>query len=177
MTDAPLENDGATEAFFIGDSLTDKIMMLNLSHYNHRLLSLYKKGKDSAVPFQLVLANVEQKKIDLNYLVDSYKNSFCVPCQIDSGGMFLGFVVSNEDGDKKFYFCSRLIGSQVVAQTTALTNKFNIAMNGTFESCLSLNELLEKAGAILKNVDKSDCDINLDPAEVTKDTLLKLIVE
>ena len=50
-------------------------------------------------------------------------------------------------------------------------------MTTSLKSCLSLQEILLKADAILENVDSSDCDINLNPAEVAKDTLLNLFAK
>ncbi len=175
MTDAPVSDSGATEAFFIGELLTDKILMLNLKHYNHKLLSLYQKGKNNSVPFKLVLANVDQETIDRKYLINSYENAFCMPFQIDSSGMFLGFIKSDKDGNKKFYFCSRNMGNQIAAPNAPMTIKFNSAMSTSFESRLSLNEILEKADAIFENVDKSNFDINLDPFVVTKETFMELL--
>ena len=174
VSDAPLENDGATESFFVGESLTDKIMIINVKHYNRELFRLYKESKNPTVPFNLILADVDKDKIDREFLVYSYEVGDLIPFQIQSGGMFLGFLVSNARGGKKFYFCSRHMRSEIVARTTALTKKFNDTMTASLESCLSLNEILERAGAIMRNVDINNCDIDLDPSAVTKDILIGL---
>ncbi len=175
MTDAPLDNNGAMEAFFIGETLRDKFMILNVNHYNRELFRLYKKHKNPPVPFNLVFADVEKDKFDQQYLTHSYEFGFCVPCKMETGAMFLGFIVASNNGKKKFYFSSRNVSTGVVAKTAALNEKFTSAICTSFENCLSLNEVLEKAGAILNNVDKSNCDIDLDPFDFTKDTLLELI--
>lgn len=167
MTDAPISTGGATEAFFIGESFTDEILMLNLNNYTY--------GDDKPVPFKLVLADVAQARINRQYLLDAHEVAFCVPNEISSGGMFLGFVTADELGDKKFYFFVRDMGSRIVARTTDVTLKINSAMRTTFENCLSLNDVLRRAGAVLDGVTADDCDINLDPAEVTKDTLIGLL--
>ena len=129
---------------------------------------------DIAVPFKLILADVAQEKIDRKYLLDAHEIGFCVPGEISSGEMFLGFLLSDESGAKKFYFFSRSTGERIVARSDELTGKVTSAMLTTFKSCLSLNELLRKAGAVLDDVTADDCEINLDPAEVTKDILLGL---
>ena len=175
VTDAPLDNDGAMETFFIGETLRDKVMILNVNHYNRELFRLYKKSKNLLVPFNIVLADVEQDNIDRDYLTHSYEIGFCVPCKIESGRMFLGFIVANDNGKKKFYFSSKNVGNGVVARNSVLTDKFISAMRTSFENCLSLNEILEKAGAILNGVDKFNCHIDLDPADITKEDLLELI--
>ena len=166
MTDAPIDKGGATEAFFVGETLTDETLMLNLNNYTN----YYQKP----VPFKLILADVAQEKIDRKYLLDAHEIGFCVPSEISSGEMFLGFLLSDESGAKKFYFFSRSTGERIVARSDELTGKVTSAMLTTFKSCLSLNELLRKAGAVLDDVTADDCEINLDPAEVTKDILLGL---
>ena len=170
MTDAPISTGGATEAFFIGESFTDEILMVNLNHYNH-----YADSKP--VPFKLVLADVAQARINRQYLLDAHEVAFCVPNEISSGGMFLGFVTADDLGDKKFYFFARDMGSRIVARTTDVTLKINSAMRTAFEHCLSLNDVLRRAGAVLDGVTADDCDINLDPAEVTKDALIGLLAK
>ncbi len=175
MTDAPLEKNGATEAFFIGESLKNKIMILNVNHYNRELFRLYKNSKNPPVPFNLILSDVAQDKIDGQYLIDDHENDFCVPFQIETSGLFLGLIVSDNTGKKKFYFSSRNMSEGVVARTAALNKKLTSAMITNFENCLSLNEVLEKAGAILKNVDKYTCHIDLDPSDMLKDTIISLL--
>ncbi|MBR1647493.1 MAG: hypothetical protein IJ685_12060 [Selenomonadaceae bacterium] len=169
MTDAPVDKGGATEAFFIGESLTEEMLMVNLNYYN-----FWETGNEP-VPFKLILADVNQGRIDRKYLIDSHEIAFCVPNEISSGEMFLGFLTSDAGGAKKFYFCSGATGKRIVAASNDLTEKFISAMSATFESRLSLNDILVQAGAVLDDVTSDDCDINLDPAEVTKDTLLGLL--
>ncbi|MBR3498488.1 MAG: hypothetical protein IKO05_05785 [Selenomonadaceae bacterium] len=170
MTDAPIAGGGATEAFFVGEKLTDETLMLNLNNYTYG-------RSDRGVPFKLILADVAQEKIDRKYLLDAHEIGFCVPSEISSGEMFLGFLLSDESGAKKFYFFSRSTGERIVARSDELTGKVTSAMLTTFKSCLSLNELLRAAGAVLDDVTADDCEINLDPAEVTKDTLLGLFAK
>lgn len=168
MTDAPIAWGGATEAFFVGESFTDNMLMVNLNYYNY-----YAESKP--VPFKLILADVNQKRINRKYLIDSHEIAFCVPGEISSGEMFLGFLTSDADGSKKFYFYSGSTGRRIVAVSDDSTDKIVSAMNTTFESRLSLNDILARAGAVLEDVTADDCDINLDPAEVAKDTLIGLL--
>ena len=170
MTDAPIAGGGATEAFFVGETLTDETLMLNLNNYTY---GWYLKP----VPFKLILADVAQEKIDRKYLLDAHEIGFCVPSEISSGEMFLGFLLADESGAKKFYFFSRSTGERIVARSDELTDKVTSAMLTTFKSCLSLNELLRAAGAVLDDVTADDCEINLDPTEVTKDILLGLFAK
>lgn len=170
MTDAPINRGGATEAYFVGESLKDDMLMLNLNHYN--------RYDDSApVPFKLILADVNQERVDKKYLLAAHEIAFCVPSEIDSGEMFLGFLIADELGAKKFYFATADMGNRIVSKSNDLTAQILSAMHTTFESFLSLREILARAGAVLDDVTADDCDINLDPAEVTKDILIGLLTK
>ncbi|MBR6014439.1 MAG: hypothetical protein IK062_11800 [Selenomonadaceae bacterium] len=163
MTDAPIKKGGATEAFFVGEKITDETMMVNLNNYT--------KNKNS-VPFKIFLGGVEQDKIDRKYLIDSHEISFCIPNEISAHEMFLGFLISDENGGKKFYFTSGTMGNRIVARSDKNSDKMISALKTSFESCMSLKEILEKAGAVFEKSDEEEWDINLNPAEVTKDILL-----
>ena len=169
MTDAPISSGGATEAYFIGETLTDEFLTVNLNYFN--------RAENISVPFKLILADVNQEKIDRKYLIDSHEIAFCVPNEISAGQMMTGFLSANESGEKIFYFYSAAMGNSRVAGSNELITQSISAMTTALQSCLSLQEILLKAGAILENVDSSNCDINLNPAEVTKDTLLNLFAK
>lgn len=166
MTDASIDEGGATEAFFVGESLTDEFMMVNLNNFTRN---------KRAVPFKLILCDVNQSQIDRNYLIDSHEIAFCMPYEMKGTEMFLGFLDSDEDGNKKFYFTSGTVSDGIVARSDEKTLNMISYTKTSIESCLSLKEILQKAGAIFEKGKKADWDINLDPAEVTKDILLGLL--
>ena len=165
MTDAPVDTGGATEAFFVGESLTDEMLMVNLNRFTWH--------KD-AVPFKLVLGNVNEGKIDRKYLIGAHEISFCLPSKIESGEMFIGFLDSDTDGKKKFYFSTASTGSRIVARSDKNSARMTAALRTSFESCLKLKAILQDAGAIFEKTSDEDWDINLDPQFVTKDTFLDL---
>lgn len=168
MTDAPIDKGGATEAFFVGEIVADEMMMINLNDYTRNSVP---------VPFKLILGDVEQSRINRKYLIDSHEISFCVPNEIDSGEMFLGFLRADEDGNKKFYFTSANMGDRIVSRSDENSLRMISATQTSFDSALSLKEILRKAGAIFEKADDEDWDINLNPAEVTKDILLGLFAK
>ena len=168
MTDAPIASGGATEAFFAGEALTNAMIITNLNLYS-------RYGSDSPVPFKLFLADVEQMNLDRQYLVGAHEMAFCVPNKIDAGQMFLGFLFANENGDKKFYFYPAQISNNIVSRFNKRMAQVISAMVTTFSSFLSLNEVLARSGAIFDEVTAENCDINLDPAEVTNDILIGLL--
>ena len=165
MTDAPIKSGGATEAFFIGESLTDEFMMVNLNNYN----------QFCDVPFKIILADTDKAQINRKYLIDSHEIAFCVSNEIIGGEMFLGFLQSDIEGNKKFYFSSGDMGNRRVSRSDKQSEKILSATHSSLESCLSMKDILLKAGAII--TDNADCDINLDPAVVTKDILLNIFAK
>ena len=168
MTDAPIKKGGATEAFFIGEKVTDEIIMVNLNNYTQN---------KNAVPFKIFLGGVEQDKIDRKYLINSHEISLCLENEISAREMFLGFIISDENGGKKFYFSSGSMSDRIVAQSDENSKKMISALKTSYESCLSLKEILEKAGAVFEKSDDEEWDINLNPAEVTKDIFLEMFAK
>ena len=168
MTDAPIDKGGATEAFFVGENISDEMIMVNLNDYT---------SNSAPVPFKLILGDVEQSQINRKYLIDSHEISFCVPNEISENQIFLGFLNSDEDGNKKFYFTSGTLAKGIVARSDENSLKMISAVKTSFESCLSLKEILKSAGAIFEKDENAEWDINLDPAEVTKDILLGLFAK
>lgn len=165
MTDAPKDKGGATEAFFIGESVKDEMMMVNLNCYTQNKIG---------VPFKMILGEVNQAEIDRKYLIDSHEISFCLPNKIEGGEMFLGFLHGDDDGNKKFYFTSAFTGKRIVAHSDEKSARMTSAIKTSLESCLKLKDILKDAGAIFEKADNEDWDINLDPQVVTKDTFLNL---
>lgn len=168
MTDAPKESGGATEAYFIGESVTDETMMINLNRYTYH---------EEKVPFKIILGDVTDAQIDRKYLIDSHEISFCLSNEIESGEMFIGFLHSDEDGKKKFYFTGATTGKKIVAYRDEKALRMISALETSLTSCLKLKDILKDAGAIFEKADGEDWDINLDPQVVTKDTILNLFAK
>ena len=165
MTDAPVEKGGASEAFFVGESVQDEMIMVNMNCYT---------SNRAAVPFKLFLGEVNQAEIDRNYLINAHEISFCLPSKIEGGEMFLGFLYGDEEGNKKFYFTSAATGKRIVARSDENSLRMTAALKTSLESCLKLKDILKSAGAIFEKADDEDWDINLDPQTVTKDMFLSL---
>ena len=103
--------------------------------------------------------------------------SFCLPNEIESGEMFIGFLHSDEDGNKKFYFTAANTGNRIVAQSDEKALQMISALQTSLESCLKLKDILKEAGAIFEKADGEDWDINLAPQVVTKDSILNLFAK
>ena len=165
MTDAPIDEGGATEAYFIGETLTDELITVNLNCFTRN---------ENAVPFKLILGDVESESINRQYLIGAHEISFCLPNKIEGGEMCLGFVDSDIDGNKKFYFTSADTGKRIVARSDENSARLRSATKTSIETCLKLKTILEKAGAIFDKAEDENRDINLDSQTVTKDNFLNL---
>lgn len=165
MTDAPIEKGGASETFFVGESVQDEMMMVNLNCYT---------SNSDAVPFKLFFGEVNQAEIDRQYLIDAHELAFCLPSKIEGREMFLGFLYGDEEGNKKFYFTSASTGDRIVAKSDAQSERITSALKTSLESCLKLKDILKSAGAVFEKVEDEEWDINLDPQVVTKDMFLSL---
>lgn len=168
MTDAPKDKGGATEAFFVGESVKDEMMMINLNRFT---------SNSAAIPFKLILGDVKDGKIDRKYLINSHEVAFCLPNKIDGGEMFIGFLYGDVEGNKKFYFTSANTGKRIVARRDENSLRMISALQTSLESCLKLKDILKDAGAIFEKADNEDWDINLDPQVVTKDSILNLFAK
>ena len=91
--------------------------------------------------------------------------------------MFIGFLHSDEDGNKKFYFTGATTGKKIVAYRDEKALRMISALETLLTSCLKLKDILKDAGAIFEKADGEDWDINLDPQVVTKDTILNLFAK
>ena len=165
MTDAPLDKGGATEAYFIGESVKDEMMMINLNCFT---------SNSAAIPFKLILGDVKDDNINRQYLINSHEVAFCLPNKIDGGEMFIGFLYGDVEGNKKFYFTTAATNKRIIARRDENSLRMISALQTSLESCLKLKDILKDAGAIFEKADNEDWDINLDPQVVTKDSILNL---
>ncbi len=168
MTDAPAEYGGATEAFFIGQSVIDDMAVINLNNYT---------SNEMPVPFKFVIDEVKSDRVNQKYLINSHTMSFCIPNEIVGTEQFLGFLNSDAEGNKKFYFTSASLGSRIVSRYDENTDNMVKALRTSFESCLKLKNVLKSAGAVFEKAEESEWDINLDPQTVTKDTIMNLLIK
>ena len=156
---------GSSEVFFIGESVQDEMMMVNLNCYT---------SNSDTVPFKLFFGEVNQAEIDRNYLINAHEVAFCLPSKIEGREMLLGFLYGDEEGNKKFYFTSASTGDRIVAQSDAQSARMTSALKTSLESCLKLKDILKSAGAVFEKTEDEDWNINLDPQVVTKDMFLSL---
>jgi hypothetical protein len=82
-------------------------------------------------------------------------------------------MVTNEK-ECKFYYVETSFGDSITSRATKSTNKIRQFLFDFNFGSITLNEVLEKSGAILVD-SKEDCDIDLSPESLEKDTIINLI--
>ena len=111
-------------------------------------------------------------------MLNVHKDSLVIDHKgIYSAEKFLGILKSDEEGNKKFYFSSASISNKIVSSYNENADNLIKAQMTSFESCLKLEEVLLNAGAVFEKSEDTDWDINLDPQQVSKDTIMNLLVK
>ena len=83
------------------------------------------------------------------------------------------FCVTGREGCK-FYFTESNMESGVSAKETKAVGQARTFLYNYYANSINLNELLELSGAEL--VEQDECDIDLSPEALEKDTILNLMV-
>jgi hypothetical protein len=165
MTDA---RDGATELFYIkNQSNENNLVMLNF--YN---IDYY--GKDINVPYKIIVAQEKLKDLPRNYMIDPNNILVSANCEINCRQKMIGLALT-DDKKSRFYFCETQIGNSITSNNNDYSEHARKYLFNFYGNSISLNEILVNAGAML--VDKAeDCDIDLSPEKLEKDTILNLLV-
>lgn len=165
MTDAPKEKGGATEAFFLRDSLRSDWAAIMLNRYT---------DNESAVPYKLVMGAADPEQLSMNYLLNCHKMTVNISGVIEHGEDFLGFLHADEEGEKTFYFLSAGFGRRIVAGRSVEGDWAAEAVAGMAKSCLKLREMLERAGGMLvEKAEEAEVDLSLE--KVTRETFVNLL--
>ena len=164
MTDAPPEQGGATEAFYLGENLKNDwaAVMLNRYTYNQK-----------NVPYKFVLGKADTDQLSQDYLLNCHTMAIAINNTIEREEDFLGFVRADEEGEKIFYFMATGFGTRIVARYGKEEHIALESVQTMVESCLKLSEVFVKAGVLLVDrVEESDVDLSLD--KVTRESFVNL---
>ena len=85
----------------------------------------------------------------------------------------LGLLVTTTN-ECRFYFGETYLGRSISSYNSDFANSARRYLFDFFTRAITLNSVLEKAGAKIVT-DKKKCDIDLSPESIEKDTILKLI--
>ena len=171
ITDAPAEKGGATEAFWFGENIKDDMGAIDLNNYT---ASWYESGKESQVPFKLIIGNADSDQFSRDYLLICHKAALNVQNTIEGVEEFLGFLESDIDGKKTFWFAKSRMGDSIVSRYNEHKEAAVEATRTSFRSCLKLRDILERAGAVFEKGEQDDWDIDLSLDKVTKDTFITM---
>lgn len=163
LTDAPLPN-GATESYYV-KKLNEHSLIILLNYYNH--------CEDIEVPFEILIAKQKDIHKTQNYTVDPNSIVCIVKSKIDKKQKMLGLLITTPD-ECKFYFSETYIGNSITSSTKDYVKNARQYLINFHTNMISFNDILKDSGAILVD-NKEDCDIDLSPENIEKDTILSLL--
>lgn len=164
ITDAP-KPKGATELFYVEKQREGSYILIN-NYYNY--------DKDVEVPFKIIVAGEPVKRLTANYTVNPNNVLSVVKTKINQKQQILGLLTITPD-ECRFYFTETYIGNDITSSENEFVNHSRRYLSDYYKNTISFNEVLEKAGAIIVN-NKDNCDIDLSPENIEKDTIIKLII-
>lgn len=167
VTSAP---KGASEVFYFGDRAVGS-WMLNVNYFNFR--------ETVPVPFKIVVGSSGYSDIRNNYMIDSNRLLASAADVLDVHQKNLGMIVcdSNPDVPHRFYFATSDMGGGITTRHNAHAEQARRFMMSALKTSPTLNDVLEKAGAILVT-DRAlvdDQTLDLSPSAVDKTTVLSLL--
>lgn len=138
VTDAKLP-DGAVELFYIGRNCGNKSFLLTLNDYTG--------NTHTKVPFEFVIAKSGKELIDRHYVIDPNNILVKLNMNIPEGinQINLGLVTISDT--LKFYFNDFSLGTNIVTRKNDVTMGAKDYLDNYSKVQLTLNELLERAGA------------------------------
>ncbi|HEC64407.1 MAG TPA: hypothetical protein ENI23_03855 [bacterium] len=165
MTDAQGE-DGATELFYVRRQLKQEYIML-VNYYNF--------VEEVEVPFSIIVAKEQVGNLDKNYMINPNNVKSVAKSKIKEKQKILGLLVTTKD-ECRFYFSEIYIGMSITSSGKDYIEHGRKYMTQFYQNTISLNSLLEKAGADIMD-DRNECDIDLSPESLEKDTIINLLKE
>lgn len=165
MTDAR-KPKGATELFYV--KRNEKVALILMVNY-------YNYGEGMEVPFKIMVAHEKAENFRKNYMADPNNVLAVSNSKINQKQKILGLAVVSPE-QCKFYFTESYMGSTISARRTEFVEQSRKFLFNYYDNAISLNEILEKAGAKMIE-DASEADIDLSPEALEKDTILNLLIK
>lgn len=163
MTDAHGEN-GATELFYVKRQIKQGLIMF-VNYYNY--------DADVEVPFKIIVAKQRASNFKINYMVNPNNVVSIANSKITEKQKMLGLLITTSK-ECRFYFAESSVGKSITSGTTEHAENSRKYLFSFYQNTITLNDLLEKAGAKIKN-NADNCDINLSPEIIEKDTIIGLL--
>jgi hypothetical protein len=160
ITDAPR---GATELFYVKRQLENNYIVF-LNYFNYE--------KDIKVPYKIIIAKAQVSSLKKNYMVDPNYIITSTQSEVNKKQNIIGLakVTTNQN---RFYFAETSIGNSITSTNSDIADKSRNYLVNYYQNSISLKDILIKAGA--KLVDKKECEIDLSPENIDRQSILKLI--
>lgn len=165
MTDAKGKL-GASELFYAKERQNQSFIML-VNYYNYRA--------DIPVPLSIIVGkdNIDKREFKHNYMVHPDKIVTATKTKIDRRQRMLGLLVSGENGNK-FYFSEADLGAGITARNRSYIEDTRKYLTQYSSNAISLNDVLVLADTEFVD-DEDECDVNLSPVNIEKDTIIQLL--
>lgn len=161
MTDA---RRGASELFYVGRQ-SENTAILFVNFYN------FEENKE--VSFKIVVGEENISNLESNHMIDINNIRAITSSKINEKQKILGFAVIKETGCS-FYFTETYLGQSISSSDSKFATHARQYLVDFYENSISLKDILVKAGAEL--ADKENCEIDLSPETLEKDTILGLLI-
>ena len=163
VTDAPKPN-GATELFYIKRQ-TKNALILFVNYYNF--------NSEVEVPFKIIVAKEQMSNFRKNYMVNPNNVVAIAESKINQKQKILGLLITTTN-ESRFYFAETYLGGSITSTDSDFAENSRKYLFNFYENTIGLNNILQKAGAKIVN-DKEECDIDLSPERLEKDSILNLL--
>ena len=102
-------------------------------------------------------------------------NIVCIAkSKIDVKQKILGLMITSPE-ESRFYFSETNIGKSITSSGTEFTERSRKYLLDFYTNAISLNEILELAGAKIVTERGKTVDIDLSPENLEKDKIIKLL--
>jgi len=165
VTDAKLPR-GASELFYVDGDGYDAYMMF-LNYYN------FEDDNGEGCPFKLVVGK-SSGHLCQNYMLDPSQIVGACKSNMDVKERALGFIMRNK-GITRFYFNEMNMGRGITSGHNEHTTNTIKYLAQYYMNMISLNDMLEFAGATITHDKTDEYDIDLSPETVDKTTFIELL--
>jgi len=163
MTSAPAPN-GASEFFYIKRRKSISGMLI-INYYNY--------DSDIEVPFDIIIAKSNMNSLGKNHMIDPNNVLTIAQSKMDKRQKLLGLVIVTTN-ECRFYFSETVIGNSITSSDSDYMQNARQYLFDYYKNGINLNDILIKAGASLVD-NKKDCDIDLSPDALEKDSIINLL--
>ena len=163
ITDAP---NGASELFYVEKQKMDSYILF-VNYYNY--------DDSIEVPFKIIVAKERARNFNKNYMVHPDNILSVAKTKITQKQKILGLLTVTTK-ECRFYFAEANIGKSITVSGNPFIEHSKKYLFDFYRNTISLNDILVKAGNQIIR-DKKNCDIDLSPENLEKNTIIDLLIE